>query len=114
MSPKLVNRRIRLLFVILTIAFAATLARAAWLQGVRAEQPPALVELSRPSSLAPRNVEWDSGRVRRSLLQGEHGRCQCERAGSDEENRPMSATSKERAPFGAWGVALKRPVPKTP
>jgi len=36
-SPKLVNRRIRLLFVILTIAFAATLARAAWLQGVRAE-----------------------------------------------------------------------------
>ena len=37
MSPKLVNRRIRLLFVLLTIVFAATLARAAWLQGVRAE-----------------------------------------------------------------------------
>jgi cell division protein FtsI (penicillin-binding protein 3) len=36
-SPKLVNRRIRLLFVLLTVAFAATLARAAWLQGVRAE-----------------------------------------------------------------------------
>jgi cell division protein FtsI/penicillin-binding protein 2 len=36
-SPRLVNRRIRLLLVVLALAFAGTLARAAWLQGVRAE-----------------------------------------------------------------------------
>jgi cell division protein FtsI (penicillin-binding protein 3) len=36
-TPRVVNRRIRFLFVLLTLAFAATLARAAWLQGVRAE-----------------------------------------------------------------------------
>ena len=36
MTPKLVNRRIRLLFVLLAIALAGTLARAVWLQGVRA------------------------------------------------------------------------------
>ena len=36
MSRRLVNRRIRLLLAILVLAFAGTLARAVWLQGVRA------------------------------------------------------------------------------
>ena len=37
MTPKVVNRRIRLLFAILALALAGNLARAVWLQGVRAE-----------------------------------------------------------------------------
>jgi len=36
-SARVVNRRIRLLFVVLALSFAGTLARAVWLQGVRAE-----------------------------------------------------------------------------
>ena len=36
MRPQLVNRRIRLLLLTLLLAFAALLARAAWIQGVRA------------------------------------------------------------------------------
>ncbi len=36
MSQKLVDRRIRLLLALLTLAFAGTLARAVWLQGVQA------------------------------------------------------------------------------
>ena len=36
MTAKVVNRRIRLLFVLLALALAGTLARAVWLQGVRA------------------------------------------------------------------------------
>ena len=37
MTPRVVNRRIRLLFVLLALALAGTLARATWLQGVRAD-----------------------------------------------------------------------------
>ena len=37
MTSKVVNRRIRLLFVLLALALAGSLARAVWLQGVRAE-----------------------------------------------------------------------------
>ena len=37
MTPRLVNRRIRLLFVLLALALAGSLARAVWLQGVRAQ-----------------------------------------------------------------------------
>ena len=37
MTSKVVNRRIRLLFVLLTLALAGSLARAVWLQGVRAQ-----------------------------------------------------------------------------
>src|SRR5688572_5128384 len=36
MSAKRANRRIRLLLAVFVVVFAATLARAAWLQGVRA------------------------------------------------------------------------------
>jgi cell division protein FtsI (penicillin-binding protein 3) len=36
-TTRVVNRRIRLLFVLLALALAGTLARAVWLQGVRAE-----------------------------------------------------------------------------
>jgi cell division protein FtsI/penicillin-binding protein 2 len=36
-STRVVNRRIRLLFAVLALALAGTLARAVWLQGVRAE-----------------------------------------------------------------------------
>src|ERR687887_1429300 len=36
MSGKQANRRIRLLLAVFVIVFAATLARAAWLQGVKA------------------------------------------------------------------------------
>ena len=36
MKDRLANRRIRLLLVLLLVAFAATLARAVWLQGVDA------------------------------------------------------------------------------
>jgi cell division protein FtsI/penicillin-binding protein 2 len=36
-TPKVVNRRIRLLFVLLALALAGSLARAVWLQGVRAQ-----------------------------------------------------------------------------
>ena len=36
MSRRLVNRRVRLLLAVLLLAFAGTLARAVWLQGVRA------------------------------------------------------------------------------
>ena len=36
MAPKAVNRRIRLLLAVFALAFAGTLARAVWLQGVRA------------------------------------------------------------------------------
>jgi cell division protein FtsI/penicillin-binding protein 2 len=36
-TPRLVNRRIRLLFVLLALALAGSLARAVWLQGVRAQ-----------------------------------------------------------------------------
>lgn len=37
MTSKVVNRRIRLLFVLLALALAGSLARAVWLQGVRAQ-----------------------------------------------------------------------------
>ena len=37
MTPRVVNRRIRLLFVLLALALAGSLARAVWLQGVRAQ-----------------------------------------------------------------------------
>ena len=37
MNSKVVNRRIRLLFVLLALALAGSLARAVWLQGVRAQ-----------------------------------------------------------------------------
>ena len=37
MTPRLVNRRIRLLFVLLALALGGSLARAVWLQGVRAQ-----------------------------------------------------------------------------
>jgi cell division protein FtsI (penicillin-binding protein 3) len=37
LTPRAVNRRIRLLFVLLALGLAASLARAAWLQGVRAQ-----------------------------------------------------------------------------
>ena len=37
MTSKVVNRRIRLLFVFLALALAGSLARAVWLQGVRAQ-----------------------------------------------------------------------------
>jgi cell division protein FtsI (penicillin-binding protein 3) len=37
LTSRLVNRRIRLLFVLLALGLAASLARAAWLQGVRAQ-----------------------------------------------------------------------------
>jgi cell division protein FtsI/penicillin-binding protein 2 len=36
LTPRVVNRRIRLLFVLLALALAGTFARATWLQGVRA------------------------------------------------------------------------------
>jgi cell division protein FtsI (penicillin-binding protein 3) len=36
-TPRVVNRRIRLLFVLLALALAGSLARAVWLQGVRAQ-----------------------------------------------------------------------------
>ena len=36
MTPKVANRRIRLLLAVFALAFACTLARAAWLQGVQA------------------------------------------------------------------------------
>ena len=36
MAPKAVNRRIRLLLAVFALAFAGTLMRAVWLQGVRA------------------------------------------------------------------------------
>jgi cell division protein FtsI/penicillin-binding protein 2 len=55
-SPRLVNRRIRLLFVVLALAFAGTLARAAWLQGVRAEP------LSRLAATQQREVIVTPGR----------------------------------------------------
>ena len=37
MSGRLANRRIRLLLAVFAIVFGATLARAVWLQGVRAQ-----------------------------------------------------------------------------
>jgi cell division protein FtsI (penicillin-binding protein 3) len=37
LTSRVVNRRIRLLFVLLALGLAASLARAAWLQGVRAQ-----------------------------------------------------------------------------
>jgi cell division protein FtsI (penicillin-binding protein 3) len=55
-SPRLVNRRIRLLFVVLALAFAGTLARAVWLQGVRAES------LSRLAATQQREVVVTPGR----------------------------------------------------
>src|SRR5204863_9891068 len=38
MSPRLANRRIRLLLVVLALAFAVTFGRAFWLQVVRAQR----------------------------------------------------------------------------
>ena len=37
MSPRVANRRIRLLLAIFVLAFGATFLRAAWLQGVKAQ-----------------------------------------------------------------------------
>ena len=50
MTQKQANRRIRLLLVVLLLAFAATLGRAAWLQAVRAQS------LSEKASLQHREV----------------------------------------------------------
>jgi len=56
MKDKQANRRIRLLLAIFVLVFAGTLARAVWLQGVRA------ASLGRCGAAAPRVDRHPAGR----------------------------------------------------
>ena len=51
-SPNPVDRRIRLLLVVLLLAFAASLGRAVWLQGVRAQPLAAMAQQQHRQSVA--------------------------------------------------------------
>ena len=60
--PQLVNRRIRLLLLVLVVAFGALLARATWIQTVRASSYARLAQSQQHETMsipAPRGTIYD-------------------------------------------------------